>query len=222
MYRRTLCLCERTYCAEETERLERERIARQAAICRSGSRIEGKLRRMTFSSFRPSEGSREALDEARRLANECPLSGRGLVLRGGAGRGKTHLAVAIGNALIGRGVSAQFWPVFDLLDEIRRTYDKPDSGPELWRGLWNTGLLILDDLGNERIPEGERGDWAREQIFRLIYRRDVNDLPVVITTNLSVDQLAGKLGQPIISRLLGACAWREIKGTDFRVSGGEW
>jgi DNA replication protein DnaC len=209
-----LCLCERTAEAEKERREHAEWLARRVVLFRLDCRLTGKLRRMSLESFGPSSATRKAHAAARELVDAWPGERRGLVLSGQCGCGKTHLAAGIGNALVEKGISVEFWPVFDLLQAIRDSFDGRE---DVAARVSKLGLLILDDLGNERIGRDEKGDWAREQLFRIIYWRELNELPVVVTTNHSVDVLESKLGGPTVSRLLGMCAWFQIEAGDYRV-----
>ena len=87
---------------------------------------------------------------------------------------------------------------------------------------WRTFALCRDlpahdDLGTERRAPDSKGDWAREQLLRIFYWRDVYQRPAVVTTNYTVDELMDKVGGAAISRLLGLCTWHEIRAGDFRV-----
>ena len=141
----------------------------------------------------------------------------GLILSGEFGCGKTHIACAIVNALVSHGIKAQFWPCFGILDDIKASFDHQETvNPiEIISGVT---VLVIDDIGSERISEDRRGDWAREQIFRIAYNRDIRNLPTIITTNLSRTEFKTRLGGATTSRFLSACRWIEIKAPDYRLN----
>ena len=116
-----------------------------------------------------------------------------LTLSGTTGVGKTHLAVAIGSQRIREGDDVFFAFVPDLLDYLRSSYT-PNSAiryDEVFERIRNAGVLILDDLGQER-----GGPWAEEKLYQLLVHRHNLKLPTIITT---LDDFTGELG-PIRSR----------------------
>jgi len=154
------------------------------------------LDRMTFENFHPQgiglsperrKTIRAAYDAARRFAAD-PQGW--LLFSGGYGVGKTHLAAAIGNEVIGRGGEALFIITPDLLDHLRSTFapNSPETYDELFDRLKNTPLLILDDLGAESSTP-----WAQEKLFQLLNHRYLGRLPTVITTNRPLSALEARV-----------------------------
>jgi DNA replication protein DnaC len=122
-----------------------------------------------------------------------------LVFEGGYGCGKTHLAAAIGNQCLARGETVLFITVPDLLDHLRATY-APTSEiayDDLFDRVRNVPLLILDDLGTEN-----QNAWALEKLFQLLNHRHVRRLPTVITTNIRVDKLEGRISSRLLDEKL--------------------
>ena len=118
-----------------------------------------------------------------------------LILTGGHGCGKTHLAAAIANQRIRNGHPALFITAADLLDHLRATFS-PDSlvrFDKQFFELRNAALLVLDDLTMQSATP-----WAREKLLQLIDHRYVARLPTVVTT--STDK--SELGERLESRLL--------------------
>ncbi|MSQ15818.1 MAG: AAA family ATPase [Dehalococcoidia bacterium] len=194
----------------------------------------GLLKDMTFDNFisniSPISGGREdqeiaerqtkSLDSAHSAALHYAQDAQGwLVLIGPVGSGKTHLAASIANHHYKHGQPAIFVVVPDLLDHLRATYG-PDSGTTFDRtfeGLKQCPLLILDDFGAQT-----SSSWAKEKLFQLINHRHNGRLPTVITTNLSLDQIARETDHRIVSRLLDSrmCDVLVIDATDYRQSPG--
>lgn len=178
------------------------------------------LRHMTFETFRPDGVSlnddqrynlRRAFDKARLYA-EHPEGW--LVLTGTYGCGKTHLAVAIAQAVLRRGEAALFVVVPDLLDHLRAAFgpNSETSFDERFETVRQSPLLILDDFGAQSATP-----WAKEKLFQLLNHRYMAHLPTVITTNLRLTEieprLRSRLGDPDISTVV------PITAADFRSSG---
>ena len=222
-FNRPRCRCEeavyeftmtnwKSHFKEDEEQRRRERRAQ----CRAASRLVGKLADMTLGNLMAFPFLGKAIEAARAYLTSWPTS-RGLILCGPWGTGKTHIACAIGNALIERGVWVEFWAGFEILEAIRQSYD--DNGEDPSKRLTEIDLLIYDDLGNERIARDDRGEWAREKLLRIFYQREIMELPVLVTTNYRWDDLKGSIGMPTMSRLIGMCGKPiKIDGPDFRTT----
>lgn len=112
-----------------------------------------------------------------------------LFLMGPYGSGKTHLAAAIANFVIDLGIPTLFLTVPDLLDWLRASFGGgEESFEERLMEIRNCRLLILDDLGTQNATP-----WAEEKLYQIINHRYVHRLPTVVTTNLALDEIAGRI-----------------------------
>jgi DNA replication protein DnaC len=153
--------------------------------------------RQTFGNFSLRQNERLASDALRDLkvafetARDFAEHPRGwLLLTGLYGAGKTHLAAAIGNYQAGLGFPPLMVSVPDLLDHLRATFS-PNSTVSLDRRfeeVRTTHLLILDDLGTQSATP-----WAREKLYQLFNYRYNAELPTVITTSSSPEELDPRL-----------------------------
>ena len=122
-----------------------------------------------------------------------------LLLQGGYGCGKTHLAAAIANRQIEKGLQVLFVAVPDLLDYLRATYspNASVSYDERFEQIRTERLLILDDLGAE-----SSSPWAMEKLYQIFNYRYVHQLPTVITTNVELERLDPRIRSRLVDRYL--------------------
>lgn len=178
------------------------------------------LTHMTFDNFMPqglgiSVEKQKNLQHAYDLAFQFAEEPRGwLLLKGGFGAGKTHLAAAIANYRLQSGQPALFIVVPDLLDYLRATYS-PNSAvtyDERFESLRGAPLLLLDDYGAHSATP-----WAQEKLFQLLNFRYNAQLPTVITTNQELEEIDLRLRSRLADVTL--CQIVHINAPDFRQSG---
>ena len=104
---------------------------------------------------------------------------QGLILNGPVGTGKSYAAAVIANELLERKVHVVMTSFIKILKDVG-TFD--DS--ERLELIKNAKLLIIDDLGAERGT-----DYAIEKVYDIIDSRYRNGKPVILTTNLSIEQM---------------------------------
>ncbi len=183
----------------------------------------GALSRLTFDSFKSDGYGMQpelrsnlhfAYDICQHYISNLESSPPWLVLMGNYGCGKTHLAAAIANHYIAEGGQPLFVVVPDLLDYLRSTY-APSSAvgyDERFDQVRNASLLILDDLGTQNTTA-----WAQEKLFQIFNHRYNAQLPTVITTNFTLEDLdiriRSRMADPALSQVV------VIRAPDFRQSG---
>ena len=137
-------------------------------------------------------------------------SNTGLVLWGDVGTGKTFFAACIANALVEQNVSVKMTNFSTILNDL---FAESDKNKYLDR-LNKHSLLIIDDLGIERGTE-----YALEQVYNVIDTRYKSGKPLIITTNLTLDELKYPTDIPhkrIYDRVLGMCVPVMFNGMNFR------
>ncbi len=180
----------------------------------------GALQGCTFDAFLPDgHGMTPGKQLNLKLAYERALSfaqkpDGWLVLKGGYGCGKTHLAAAIANQRIAMGHSALFVSTPDLLDHLRATYSPGATTgyDERFEQIRNTPLLILDDLGTQ-----SNSDWAQEKLYQIFNHRYNGRLPTVVTTNLELEAIEIRIRSRMVDPSLVQII--HIAAPDFRRAG---
>ena len=155
------------------------------------SRLED-LRHLNFESFKPQgrvgigPNEQRSLEQAYQRAQHYAERPQGwLLLQGGFGVGKTHLAAAVANRAVVAGVPTLFVTVPDLLDGLRAAYAAEDTSfEERFEQVRGAGLLVLDDFGTQNAT-----GWAREKLFQILNYRYNGRLPTVITVGRPLEEL---------------------------------
>ena len=176
------------------------------------------LSRFTFDAFTP-EGHglspdrqsnlRWAYEEARSFARQPE---GWLIMKGGYGCGKTHLAAAIANACVESGQPVLMKTVPDLLDHLRAAFGptSPSGFDTQFEKVRTAPVLILDDLGTESSTS-----WAQEKLFQILNHRYLGGLPTIITASFQDwerldERLQSRLGDPAV------CTMAEIDLPSYR------
>ncbi len=140
----------------------------------------------------------------------------GLLFWGQPGNGKTFAAACIANALIEE--PGNFLPEVRMatFGAILRSLlaQSPQEKEEYIRDLITCDLLILDDFGMERQTE-----YAREQIFNIVDGRYLSGLPLIVTTNLSLQELKNPTSiaeRRVYDRILEMCVPVCFDGASLR------
>lgn len=137
--------------------------------------------------------------------------GKGLLLFGDVGTGKTFLAACAANALIDRGVPALVTNFARIANTLQGMFE---GRQEYLDSLNHFPLLVLDDLSTERQTE-----YMLEIVYNVIDARYRARLPLIVTTNLTREELMNPADiryKRIFSRLFEMCTPIEVSGADRR------
>ena len=198
-----------------------------AAACEELNKISP-LSLSTFDSFnlsyyseRPDANGNVPYKRMTNIYNHClnyaktfSKNSKGLLLMGSTGLGKTHLSLAIANEVINEGYSVVYVSVPDILSKIESEHFSYSysNEQEIMQSLLDCDLLILDDLGTEFSTQ-----FSTTTIYNIFNTRINMGKPLIINTNLDVDELGKIYTKRFTSRLTGACDVLSFIGNDIRV-----
>ena len=208
-----LCTCERENReAEDAERLRQEKIAEIWRMKSSGIHDRALLE----SCFENDDGSTPQIALAKEYVEswqERKASNDGLLLWGNVGTGKTYFAACIANALIEQGVPVLMTNFSKILNQLSGLY--ADEKNEFISSMMRYQLLVIDDFGIERNTE-----YALEQVYNVIDERYKTNLPLIVTTNLTMEDLKNPetiAYACIYDRVLSMCIPIQIEGENHRL-----
>ncbi len=208
------CLCKCEVERRDREEDERKRVAflNTVAKLRQAGFPESEMQNWTFDT--DDRADEHITSVARKYVENFDTmreNGKGLLLYGTVGTGKTFAAACIANALIDKGFPCLVTNFSRLINTISGMYD---GKQEYIDGLNRFALLVIDDLASEADTE-----YRNEIIFNVIDSRYRAGLPFIVTTNLTAQELKGAEDiskQRIYSRLFERCLPVEVAGSDRR------
>lgn len=212
--RTPFCLCKCEVEKRDREEAERQRIKRAERI-KEMRRVGFPDYDMQYWTFDNDDNANAHISSVARKYVEnfdtMRADGKGLLLYGTVGTGKTFAAACIANALIDKGFPCLVTNFSRLINTISGMYDGKQQYID---GLNRFTLLVIDDLATEADT-----DYRNEIVFNVIDSRYRAGLPLIVTTNLTAQELKNSAEirkQRIYSRLFERCIPLEVKGVDRR------
>ncbi|WP_294496453.1 ATP-binding protein [uncultured Gemmiger sp.] len=155
----------------------------------------------------------KVLSYCQRWAANFTSKSSNMLFMGSAGLGKTHLALAVADAVLGKGFDVLYTSSAALAAQLSREHFDRDSDDDWLTACKEADLLILDDLGTEFMTP-----LVVSMLYELVNTRMLCRRPTVYTTNI-VDQsvFEARYTEKVASRMLGNCRIIKFFGADQRL-----
>jgi DNA replication protein DnaC len=149
----------------------------------------------------------------RSYANAFTENSGNLLFIGGTGLGKTFLSACIARTVADKGYSVVYETASHLFNKLEQAKFNPsDESRREAEKFSNCDLLIIDDLGTE-MP----GQFVTAALYNLVNDRLLAGAPMLISTNLNVDEINRRYSPQIASRLHGNFTRLTFVGEDIRI-----
>ncbi|MCR4640920.1 MAG: ATP-binding protein [Lachnospiraceae bacterium] len=139
---------------------------------------------------------------------------KNLLLYGTVGTGKSFLSGCVAKELLDKGFSIIYFSAQQLFQSISAVYYDHDKSElqSLYERIYGSDLLIIDDLGTEMVNE-----FTRTQLFTVLNERALRRNPVIISTNLDLENIRRTYSDRLFSRLADNCRICRLSGKDIRL-----
>lgn len=158
------------------------------------------------------EYMRTLLNKLKEFADTFSRDSDSLLLVGGTGLGKTHLATSVAKVVMENGHEVFYESVPNVISDFEYEKFKGGAAGEKTSRYFSAELLILDDLGTETITQ-----FSVSCIYNVVNTRINRHLPTIISTNFDSDSLYEAYDSRLVSRLIGEYTSYSFVGTDIRM-----
>ncbi len=135
-----------------------------------------------------------------------------ILMFGKTGLGKTHLSLAIANAVLEKGYSVVYDSAINILRKVEKEHFSREHSSEMIDLILNAELLILDDLGTEF-----ESPFYNSVIYNIVNTRYNKGIPTIINTNLSFEGIEKKYDERVVSRIHSVYKCLQFSGEDVRM-----
>lgn len=165
-------------------------------------------------SLSPRKNMEEIFKACVDYVNSFGAESTNLFFYGKSGLGKSFLSNCIAKDLLDYGKLVIYQTasnLIELLKNIKFQNTEADTSDRL-NDLFECDLLIIDDLGTEYIT-----DFSQMELFNIINRRLIANKKMIVSTNLSLDNIFSTYPERITSRIIGNFTVYKFYGEDIRV-----
>ncbi|MBE6748985.1 MAG: ATP-binding protein [Ruminococcaceae bacterium] len=159
--------------------------------------------------YSPREYMEASFDFLKSYAENFNKNSSSFFFTGATGLGKTHLSLAVMNKVTEKGFSVFYGSADNIIKQMEKERFGRSNG-DIEEEIENADLLIIDDLGTEF-----KTAFSETAVYQLINNAILNGKPMIISSNLSIDELEERYGQRVVSRLNSFEVVNFI-GTDIR------
>lgn len=172
--------------------------------------------KLTFSNF-------EVWNESAKQAKNTSLAyfkdfntirknrSNSILFCGQVGGGKTHLSIALALNFLRKGINVVYMPYRDAITKLKQNIMNEENYQRIIQKYCVCDILVIDDLYKGKTSESDLNI-----IFEIINHRYLNYLPVIVSTELSVDKLL------TLDEAIGSRIYEISRGYLVEVSGGNW
>jgi DNA replication protein DnaC len=191
----------------------------------TGSELKNMLKIHNFDNFRldfypskkndhqpesPKKNIEKILSKSMKFLKDFDTSDENLLFYGGPGTGKTFLSHCITKELMDKGSFVVYRTAEELIKGLKEVRFNGDTSLE--ELLINCDLLIIDDLGTEQLS-----DFTKMEMFNLLNTKLLKQKKMLVSTNLTLENLLNTYSERITSRLLGNFTACKFFGEDIRI-----
>ena len=186
----------------------------KSSVYSKNSIITDVYKRKRLNDYKPSSTEQQI---ARKVAIDYILEfekhlndGKSLMLQGGFGTGKTHIAASIRNALVEKNYKVYFISLPEYLDVLKSSFDDEHKKEEIKEMVREADLLVIDDIGANRLT-----GFAIDELFKMADAR--TGKCTIYTTNLSVKDFESSIElERTFSRMMEDTEIISLNGQDYR------
>ncbi len=195
---------------------------REISILYSQSNIQDMISRENFSTlsteYYQGEDLRRfesAVDLCRNFIKNFNQDYHNILFYGTVGTGKSFLSGCIAKELIDKGYSVIYFSssgLFDMLARYSFDYKEKEALQDFCEDIYGCDLLIIDDLGTEIT-----NTFVSSQLFSCLNERGLRKKAIIISTNLSLEELRDRYSDRIFSRITSSFSLCKLTGQDIRI-----
>ncbi len=159
--------------------------------------------------YSPREYMEASFDFLKAYAENFKPDSNSFFFTGATGLGKTHLSLAVMNKVTEKGFNVFYGSADNIIKQMEKERFGRSNG-DIEEEIENADLLIIDDLGTEF-----KTAFSETAVYQIINNAILNGKPMIISSNLSINELEERYGQRVVSRLNSFEVINFI-GTDIR------